>query len=78
MRQERVLLRLVEAMHLVDEEDGAAAGLLEGELGAGNGVADVLDARKDGGDCDELRIERQRHQARERGLADARGSPQDH
>src|SRR5205823_4056980 len=41
-RQERVLLRLVEAMYLVDEQDRRASVLLTYHLGARHGVANVL------------------------------------
>ena len=77
-RQERVLLRLVEAMHFVDEQDRCAAGLLARELGARDGVADVLDAGEHGRDRDEVGVERIGHQPRERRLAHARRAPQDH
>ena len=78
VRQERVLLRLVEAVHFVDEQDRRAARLRERRLGARDRVADVLDAGQHGRQRDELRVERVGHQPRERGLADARRSPQDH
>ena len=77
-RQERVLLRLVEAMHFVDEQDRCAAVLLARELGARDRVANVLDAGEHRRDRDEVRVERIRHQPRERRLAHARRSPQDH
>ena len=77
-RQEGVLLRLVEAVHLVDEQDRRAPRLRAHDLGARDGLADLLHAGEHGGDRDEVRVERIRHQARERGLADARRPPQDH
>src|SRR5207249_2818724 len=43
--QQRVLLRLVESMDFVKEQDRAAVVLSEGRLGRGDGVAHVLDAR---------------------------------
>ena len=43
-REQRVLLRLVEAVHLVEEEDRALAALAEPVAGALEGVADVLHA----------------------------------
>ena len=76
--QESVLLRLVEAVHFIDEQDGVAARLLQLELGALQRFADVLDAGEHRGDRDELGIERLRHQPRQRGLAHARRAPQDH
>jgi hypothetical protein len=75
--QEGILLRLVEAMHLVDEQDGAAP-LLRHHLGLLHRLADVLDAGKHRRERDELGIEAIRHQARQRGLADARRAPEDH
>jgi hypothetical protein len=41
-------------------------------------LANVLDAREHGGERDELRMKRIRHEPRERRLADAGRSPQDH
>ena len=71
------MLRLVEAMHLVDEDDrGAAAVLLH--LRLLNGIADVLHAGEHGREHDEMRIDRARHDARQRRLAHARRAPQDH
>src|SRR5207247_10265437 len=49
MRQESVLLRLVEAVHLVDEDNRAVAGARLA-LGGGHAFLDLLDARADGGD----------------------------
>src|SRR6185436_16041934 len=71
-------LRLVEAVHLVHEQDGAAPAGGERLLGRLHGVADVLDAREHRRERDELRLEALRHQARERGLARARRAPEDH
>ncbi len=78
VRQEGVLLRLVEAVHFVDEQDGRAPGLRKRRVGARDGVPDVLHARQHGGQRDELGVERVGHEPRERGLAHARRSPQDH
>ena len=77
MRQEGVLLRLVEAVHFVDEDDAGAAGPARG-LCAVDGLADVLDAAEHGRDDDELGLEGPRHQPRQRGLAHPRRAPQDH
>ena len=51
VRQERILLRLVEAVHLVDEQDRRAARLRARRLGARDRVADVLDAGEHRGDA---------------------------
>ena len=88
MRQERILLALVEPVHLIDEHDGALRFLDEralrprvqpaaGGFGTLHGLADVLDPAQHGADADELRIERIGHQARNRGLAHTRRAPQD-
>ena len=79
VRQEGVLLRLVEAVHLVDEEDGAAARAARARPAARlHRLADVLHAGEHRRERDELGVEGLRHQARERGLARAGRSPQDH
>ena len=77
MRQEGVLLALVEAVHLIHEDDGAPA-LGGGQLRALDGLADLADATQHGRDGDELRVKGARHQARQRGLAHARRAPKDH
>ena len=76
--QEGVLLRLVEAVHFVDEEDGVPSRLRQRGFGVGNRVADVLDARQHRRNGDEVGVERIGHQPRQRRLADARRAPQDH
>jgi hypothetical protein len=78
IRQERVLLRLVEAMHLVDEEDGMAPAARELRLRRLYRLADVLYSRKHRRQRDELGIEGPRHETRERRLADAGRAPEDH
>ncbi len=77
-RQERILLRLVEAVHLVDEQDGVAAMLLQHLLRLRDRLADVLHAGQHRRQRHELGIEGLRHQPRQRGLAHARRPPQDH
>jgi len=77
VRQERVLLALVEAVHLVDEDDRAPA-LRPRRLGALDGIANVLYAAEDGRHGDELGIEGIGHEARQRRLADAGRTPEDH
>ena len=75
--QQSILLRLVEAVDLVDEQDRvlAARQVLLGLFDRG---ADVLHARQHGGQGDEFAAEGIGRQARQRGLAHARRAPQDH
>jgi hypothetical protein len=77
-RQESVLLRLVEAVHFIEEQDrrppaGASRGgcLLDS-------LADVLDARRHRRKRDEMRIAGARDEPGQRRLAAAGRSPQDH
>src|SRR5580692_2316362 len=77
MRQERILLRLVEAMNLVDEDDRAAIRIAR-DLRALDCIANILDSAEHGGDRDELGVESLRDEQRQRGLADSRRAPQDH
>ena len=76
-RQQRVLLRLVEAVDLVDEQDGvfAARQVVLGLLDRG---ADILHPRQHGRQGDEFAAKGVGRQARERGLAHAGRAPQDH
>jgi hypothetical protein len=76
--KKRVLLRLVEAVHLVDEEDGAPAARCKRVLGFLHRLADVLDAGEHGRERDELGVESLRHEPGDGGLARARRTPQDH
>ena len=75
--EEAVLLRAVEAVDLVDEQQRALAGLAPA-LGAVEGLAQVLHAREDGRELLEGEVGLVRQQARHRGLAGARRPPQDH
>ena len=77
VRQEAVLLRAVEAVDLVDEQQRALAGLAPA-LGAVEGLAQVLHAREDGRELLEGELGLVRQQPRHRGLAGARRAPQDH
>ena len=77
VRQETVLLRAVEAVDLVDEQQRALAGLALA-LGAVEGLAQVLHAREDGGELLEHEIGLVRQQARHGGLAGTGRAPQDH
>ena len=78
VRQERVLLGLVEAVDLVDEQDRSAA--VEGELvlGLGDRRADLGHARHDGRHGAELGADGVREQPGERRLAGAGRAPQEH
>ena len=76
-RQKAVLLRLVEAVDFIDEEDGALA-LRPPHLGLGHCLAHFLDAGKHRRERDELATELRRHHARQRRLADTGRPPQDH
>ncbi len=77
-RQEGVLLRLVEAVHFVHEQDGATPAGCERLLCGMHCVPNILDAREHRGERDEFRLESLRHQARKGRLARARRPPQDH
>jgi hypothetical protein len=77
-RQQGILLRLVEAVDLVHEQDGMAAILVEILLRLLHRGADILHAGKHGGQGDKRGIESVRGKAGQRGLADARRPPQDH
>jgi hypothetical protein len=83
MRQEGVLLALVEAVHLVDKDDGAppACGRCAFQRGALrhllHRLADVLDAAQHRRHGDELRVKRVGHQPRHGGLAHTGRPPQD-
>ena len=78
MWQKCVLLAFIEAVHLVDEHDGALRmqPSFRG-LGFFDRLADVLHPAQHRTDADELRIEGFGHQARNRGLAHARRPPED-
>ena len=73
--QKRVLLRLVEAMDFVDEQDRAAAELAQ-PLGIGHHGFDFLDPGQHGAEGKKLALRHARDDARQRGLADARRSPE--
>jgi len=78
VRQEGVLLRLVEAVHFIDEHHrGPPAGRQRG-LRALHRLADVLDPAQHRRDGDEGQPEGIGHQSGQRGLADTRRPPQDH
>ena len=74
--EERVLLGLVEAMDLVEEEDAPRAVEVESLLGLGDRGADLDDARHDSGQRREMGADLGREQAGEAGLAGPGRSPQ--
>ena len=76
-REKRVLLRLVEAVDLVDEQNRPTAGRTALPLGRRHDFADVLDAREHRAELHEMRAGHSRDDAGERGLARARRSPED-
>ncbi|OIQ69737.1 hypothetical protein GALL_486610 [mine drainage metagenome] len=77
MRQEGVLLALVETVHLVDEHNGGASALLRG-LRLRHCIADVLHTRKHRRQGQKIGIESVGHQSCQRGLAHSRRSPEQH
>ena len=77
MRQEGVLLRLVEAVDFIDKQNGALLPL-PGRLGFLNRLADVFHARKHGGHGQKLCAEALRDNPRQRGFANTRAAPKQH
>ncbi|VWX46877.1 hypothetical protein NOVOSPHI9U_10351 [Novosphingobium sp. 9U] len=77
IRQETVLLRAVEAMDLVHEQQGALPRLGRG-VGFGEDLAQFRDAREHRTDRGEAHAHRVGEQARDAGLAGARRPPQHH
>ncbi|EKD98271.1 MAG: hypothetical protein ACD_23C00501G0001 [uncultured bacterium] len=75
MRQKRILLPLVEAMHLVDKHQRAPP-LLLGQLRFLHRFADVLDPAQHGTDGDELGVERVGHETGDGGFSGAWRSPE--
>ena len=75
--QQRVLLAAVEAVYLVDEEDGAPTEREQAAPGGLDLAAQVLDRSRDGADLDELGVRGARDDARERRLARARRAVED-
>ena len=76
-RQQRVLLRLGEAVHLVDEQHGLRAGVGQRAPRLVDDLADVLDAGGDRGQLAEAPAGAARDDHREGRLAGARRPPQD-
>ena len=75
--QQGVLLRLVETVDLVDEQDGVASRL-QVALGLFHRRTDILHPRKDGRQRNEFMPEGVRRQPCQRGLAHTRRPPEDH
>ena len=75
--QKGILLGFVEAMHLVDEDDGALAGAMR-VLGRGHDVLNFADAAEHGAEGDEFGLRAARDQARQSGFAAAGRPPQNH
>ena len=76
MRQKGILLSLVEAMNLVDENDRAGA-VLAGALGVSHHLLDLFDSGEYRGELDELRLGHVREDLRQRGFSRARRPPED-
>ena len=75
--QKSVLLGLVEAMHFVDKNNGPASGAPR-VFGGGHHVLDLANAAEHRAEGDKFGVRAARDQARERGLAAAGRSPQNH
>ena len=76
IREKRVLLGFVEAMHFIDEDDGART-VLPRAFGIGHHLLDFLDAAKYGGELDEVGMSHAGDDLGQRGFADAGRSPED-
>ncbi len=77
VREEGILLRFVEAVNFVDEDDGARA-VLAGAVGIAHDLLDFLDAGEHGGKLDEVGLGDAGNDLGEGGLAGARRTPEDH
>jgi hypothetical protein len=77
VRQEGVLLRFVEAVNFVDEDDGARA-VLAGAVGIAHDLLDFLDAGEHSGKLDKIGFGNARNNFGESGLAGARRAPENH
>jgi hypothetical protein len=78
VRQEGILLALVETVDFIHEQDCRPAGIRAQHLRALNRFAYVLDAGEHCRQCDELSIEALRHQSRDGRFADSGRTPQNH
>src|SRR6267378_1447457 len=77
VRQERVLLRLVESMHLIDEHDRSPPGPAR-MFRRGHHVLDFLDPRQHRAERNKFRVRHSRNQSRQRRLPTSRRPPQNH
>src|SRR5882762_11599450 len=77
VRQERVLLRLVESMHLIDEHDRSPPGPPR-MFRRGHHVLDFLDPRQHRAKRYKFRMRHSRNQSRQRRLPASRRPPQNH
>ena len=77
VREKGILLRFVEAVNLVDENDGAGA-VLAGAVGIAHDLLNFLDAGEHGGEFDEVGLGDTGDDLGERGLAGAGRAPEDH
>ena len=75
MRQECILLCLVETVNLVDEDDGSCP-VLPRPLGLGHHLLDLFNSGQHGGKLNELRLGHVGDDFRERGLAGAGRAPE--
>jgi hypothetical protein len=76
--QESVLLRLVEAMHFIDEENRAPATAGARHFGACHRLTNVLDPREDRREGDEIGVERRPPSAAPGSSCRPRRAPEDH
>ena len=76
--EQRILLRLIETMDLVDKKNRGAARIEQGGLpGRFDDLADIAHARADSGKGMELPAQVPGDNARQRRLANARWPPED-
>ena len=76
--QEGVLLRSVEAVDLVHEQNRSPSRGAPVLLGRAHDILDLLDAGKDGAELDELGPRQAGDETRQSGLPGSRRAPQDH
>ena len=75
MRQERVLLRLVEAMNLIDEDDSSRS-VLAGAFGISHDLLDFLDPGQHRRELNKLRLSHASDDLGQRSLARPRRAPE--